>query len=109
VRVGRCGWEWRGRLGGLRAQTKIQRGNDINHPIAKHTWSDILDGWVMVQGVWVWGIIDQLEMCDSEAASVRVVEQKTRFQPSMPGYCQKRTTAVQTMIYRQAAYLKEQM
>lgn len=53
----------------------------------------------------MWGIIDQLEMTDEElgATSVRVVEQKTRFQPSMPGHCQKRTTAVQTMIYRQAA------
>ena len=55
--------------------------------------------------MWVWGIIDQLEMAEdgSGPASVRVVEQKTRYQPNTPGRCQKRTTALQIMIYRYVA------
>lgn len=51
-----------------------------------------------MQGQFVRGIVDQLSY--DSLGEVQVVEQKTRFQPSLPGICQKRTTALQMMIYR---------
>lgn len=50
------------------------------------------------QGCWIWGIVDQLEF--GEDGRVVIVEQKTRFQPSLPSHSQRRTTALQVMLYR---------
>ena len=51
-----------------------------------------------MQDCWVSGVIDQLEI--NEEGLIQISEQKTRFQPSLPSDSQKRTTALQVMIYR---------
>ncbi|KAK9867127.1 hypothetical protein WJX84_003384 [Apatococcus fuscideae] len=51
----------------------------------------------LLQGCWVRGIIDQIEL-DAESRAI-VVEHKTRFNPSLPSHAQKRTAKLQVLLY----------
>ncbi|DBA95792.1 hypothetical protein WJX77_004893 [Trebouxia sp. C0004] len=54
--------------------------------------------WGNVQGQWVRGIIDQLELHDN--GRIRVVEHKTRRKPSLPMLAQQQTAKLQVMTYK---------
>lgn len=54
--------------------------------------------WGNVQGQWVRGIIDQLELDDN--GHIRVVEHKTRRKPSLPMLAQQQTARLQVMTYK---------
>ncbi|KAK9834388.1 hypothetical protein WJX74_000477 [Apatococcus lobatus] len=51
----------------------------------------------LLQGCWVRGIVDQIEL-DAEGRAV-VVEHKTRRNPSLPSPAQKRTARLQVLLY----------
>ncbi|DBA69738.1 TPA: hypothetical protein ACH3X2_012468 [Trebouxia sp. C0005] len=52
--------------------------------------------WGNVQGQWVRGIIDQLELDDN--GQIRVVEHKTRRKPSLPMLAQQQTAKLQVAV-----------
>lgn len=54
--------------------------------------------WGNVQGQWLRGIIDQLEL--DESGRIRVVENKTRRRPSLPLLAQQQTAKLQVMTYK---------
>lgn len=54
--------------------------------------------WGNIQGQWVRGIIDQLELDD--AGLIRVIEHKTRRRPSLPLLAQQQTAKLQVMTYK---------
>ncbi len=55
--------------------------------------SSKLTGRLKMQGQWVRGIIDQLELDDT--GRIRVVEHKTRRKPSLPMFAQQQTAKLQ--------------
>ncbi len=55
--------------------------------------SSKLTGRLKMQGQWVRGIIDQLELDDT--GQIRVVEHKTRRKPSLPMFAQQQTAKLQ--------------
>ena len=52
----------------------------------------------ILQGQEIRGIIDELSLGDS--GEIKVVEQKSRYQPSLPSECTKATYRLQLMTYR---------
>ena len=52
---------------------------------------------MLLQGQWVRGIIDQLELDD--AGLIRVVEHKTRRKPSLPLLAQQQTAKLQVASF----------
>ena len=58
----------------------------------------------VLQGQEIRGIIDELSLGDS--GEIKVVEQKSRHQPSLPGECTKATYRLQLMTYRSLPFPK---
>ena len=85
---------WSSMVTNLGEQSVRQRSRSqcFSQPASLIT-SSTLTGRLKMQGQWVRGIIDQLELDDT--GRIRVVEHKTRRKPSLPMFAQQQTAKLQ--------------
>ena len=72
----------------------LQLQSHTSEPLCKRTYT--------LQGQWIRGIIDQLEL--DESGQIRVVENKTRRKPSLPMLAQQETAKLQVRITHAAMF-----